>query len=168
MSVESISDATFVSQPNTQIIDGDFHWEQRKDPKLKQLIDYLEMEKLPNDDHDARKVTSFILMDRILYLLDGRTRNRRRAVVPCHLQRQIHVHVLHNYHSGPMAGHFSGNILYNALCYNNGVYTDTMRYCEHCAEYIIAMGVGRRKKPLLHLIPVNRPFQILGVDVIRQ
>jgi len=59
----------------------------KKDPKLKQLIDCLEREKLPNDDHVARKVaaqaTSFILMDKILHLLDGRPQNRRRAVVPC-------------------------------------------------------------------------------------
>ena len=34
------------------------------------------------------------------------------------------------------------------------------------AECAIAMGIGRRMKPLLHPIPVKRPFQILGVDVM--
>ena len=46
------------------------------------------------------------------------------------------------------------------------MYTDAMRYSENCAECAIAVGVGRRKKPLLHPIPVKRPFQILGVDVM--
>ena len=46
------------------------------------------------------------------------------------------------------------------------MYTDAMRYSERCAECAITMGIGRRKKPLLHPIPVKRPFQILGVDVM--
>ena len=60
LSIESINDAMFVSQPSTQIINRDFHWEQRKDPKLKQLIDYLEREILPNND---------MMLERLLHKL---------------------------------------------------------------------------------------------------
>ena len=34
------------------------------------------------------------------------------------------------------------------------------------AECAIAMGVGKKNKPPLHPIPVKRPFQILGIDVM--
>jgi len=36
-----------------------------------------------------------------------------------------------------------------------------------CAtECTIAMGIGRKQKPLLHLIPMKKPFQILWIDVM--
>ena len=48
-SIQQMSDVTFVSRPNVQVIEGEFHMEQRKDPKLKQLIDYLEKKPSAND-----------------------------------------------------------------------------------------------------------------------
>ena len=40
------------------------------------------------------------------------------------------------------------------------MYEDCMKYCA------IVSGVGRRNKPPLSPIPVERPFQIVGVDVM--
>ena len=48
--------------------------------------------------------------------MDDRPQNRRRAVVLCHLQQQI----LYDYHSGQMAGNFSGNRLHDMLCVTSG------------------------------------------------
>ena len=61
-SVDSIQQTNFVnclvSQPSTSAVEGNFHVEQRKDPKLKELIDYLEEAKLPSNEHDARKIAT--------------------------------------------------------------------------------------------------------------
>jgi len=51
------------------------------------------------------------LVDDILYYVHPKQENRRRVVVPKHLRKQI----MEENHSGPMAGHFSGNRLYNVL-----------------------------------------------------
>ena len=46
------------------------------------------------------------------------------------------------------------------------MYKDTMQYCRSCPQCAIVSGVGRNTRPPLHPIPVQRPFQILGVDVM--
>ena len=100
--------------PSVNIPEGDFHLEQRKDPRLKVLTDYLEIGMLPSGRQEARGVAAralnFTIVDKVLYLLDGRPLNRKRAVVPSHLQQEV----FHNYYSGWMAGHFSGIQLYIA------------------------------------------------------
>jgi len=82
-SIQQMSDVTFVSRPSVQAIEGEFHMEQRKDPKLKKMINYLE-KKPSTNDFDAKKVASqapnFTLIDKILYMLNGRPWNWKRAV----------------------------------------------------------------------------------------
>ena len=66
-------------------------------------------------------------------------------------------------------GHFAGNKLYNALVkhwYWEGMYPDTMAFCKKCPECVIATGGQRQHKPYLQPIPVQRPFQIIGVDIM--
>ena len=46
------------------------------------------------------------------------------------------------------------------------MYTDVYKYCHGCPQCATATGGGRKSKPLLHPIPVQRPFQIIGVDVL--
>ena len=46
------------------------------------------------------------------------------------------------------------------------MYSDAERYVRSCPECIIATGTGRKCRPPLHPIPVQRPFQILGIDVM--
>ena len=53
-----------------------FSLEQRKDPELKKLCDYLEMIVLPEEDKEARRVVAqavhFAVVDDILYFLDSK------------------------------------------------------------------------------------------------
>ena len=46
------------------------------------------------------------------------------------------------------------------------LYKDVMEWCRNCPECSIVTGAGRNQAPLLHPIPVERPFQILGVDIM--
>ena len=72
-------------------------------------------------------------------------------------------------HSGPMGGHFSGNRLFNALSRHwwwEGMYSDVTHYAKNCPECAIVSGGGRVNRPPLHPNPVQRPFQIVGVDVM--
>ena len=67
------------------------------------------------------------------------------------------------------SGHFSGKRLYSTLCRRwwwDCMYSDAVEYCKSCPEYAIVTGGGRIAKPPLHPIHVERPFQILGVDVM--
>ena len=67
------------------------------------------------------------------------------------------------------SGHFSGRRLYSTLMsawWWPGMYTDAEKCARSCPECAIATGTGRRNRPPLHPIPVQRPFQVLGIDIM--
>ena len=72
-------------------------------------------------------------------------------------------------HSGLMAGHFSGEKLYKSLRRHwwwPRMYSDVVEHCRNCPECAIVNSSGRVNVPPLHPIPVQRVFQIVGVDVM--
>ena len=70
-----------------------FASEQRKDPEVKELMKFVESGALPEDDTKACRLvlqeSLFTIVDRIVYFLDPKHGNRKRAVVPKHLRMQI-------------------------------------------------------------------------------
>ena len=46
------------------------------------------------------------------------------------------------------------------------MYKDALELSRGCGECATITGVGRRSKPPLHPIPVQKPFQIVGVDIM--
>ena len=77
--------------------------------------------------------------------------------------------MLEETHAGKLGGHFSGPRTYNAISTHwwwEGMYADTSEYCKKCPQCTVVSGSGRRTKPPFELIPVQRPFQILGMDVM--
>ena len=90
----------------------DYHQEQQKDETLRILYDYVVSGSVPSDEQQARKIcgkgVNFVVIDNILYFIDPKHQGKRRVAVPAHLQDQI----LRENHGGIMAGHFSGDRLY--------------------------------------------------------
>ena len=89
--------------------------EQRKDPDLKEMIDFFQDNVLPEDSTRAKQLSAqesqFILMDGILYYIDARHNNCKRVAVPSHLPEQLP----RESHRGIYSGCFFGNRLYNML-----------------------------------------------------
>ena len=46
------------------------------------------------------------------------------------------------------------------------MYQDIINYTRNCPQCAIATGVGRRQLPPMKSIPVDHPFQIVGVDIM--
>jgi len=46
------------------------------------------------------------------------------------------------------------------------MYASTIRYARNCPECAIVTGGGKAHRPPLYPIPVKRPFQIVGVDIM--
>ncbi len=88
--------------------------EQRSDPQLRELIEYMEKDRLPEDPTQARKIVAqssqFTLVDNVLYLIDKKS-TCRRAVAPAHLKKQL----IEQVHGGPLAGHFSSDRVFQTL-----------------------------------------------------
>ena len=86
-------------------------------------------------------------------------------VVPRQLQNRIML----EYHGGPLGGHYSGNRLYNVLITNwywDRMYNDALEFCRSCPQCAIVTGGERHVKQPLHPIPVQRIFQIIGLDMM--
>ena len=148
-----------------------FHIKREKDQELQQIRLCLESGILPCDEREvkcvAKQVLNFVIIKKVLYFIESLKGggSRCRAAVPSHLQRQI----LEENHGGKNAGHFSGPRLYAALrrkwwCQN--MYKHAVEFCRSCGECATVVGVGRQKKPPLHPIPVQHPFQIVGLDIM--
>ena len=143
--------------------------EQAKDPELKQLTTFISHGVLPLEETIARKLalqrSLFTIVEGVLYYVDPKRDNRKRAVVPKHLRKRI----LEEVHAGPYGAHFSGQRMFSTLVSSwwwERMFSDASRFAKACPECAITTGVGRRIKPPLHPIPVTRPFQILGIDIM--
>jgi len=112
----STENTSLLSQePHSDPMSSELPMEQRKDPSIMVLIDYLLNGKLPKDKKQSQilvaKSSSYCLMDNILYFINSKKRKCRLAVVPKQLQKKI----MEENHGGPLGGHYSGNWLYNIL-----------------------------------------------------
>ena len=155
--------------PSGDQVSFDFASEQGKDSQVKDLLDYLDKGELPADEKLARKIAaqapSFCVIHGVLHYLDTKRGHRRRVVVP----KQLRTIVMEESHGGPLGGHFFGKKLYTTLVgcwYWERMYLDCMEFARNCPQCAIVSGSGRRNKPPLHPIPVQRPFQIVGVDIM--
>ena len=167
-SISSLLESAVDPSPRTSSRDS-YLEEQKRDPQLREVIAFLNTGVLPEDEVRARKVATraplFAIVDGTLYYIDSRQGCTKRAVVPRHLRRRI----LEENHAGPFSGHFSGKRLYRSLApqwWWEGMYTEALAYCKNCPECAIATGTGRIHKPPLCPIPVRKPFQIWGVDIM--
>ena len=148
---------------------GSFSHEQLKDPEILELKDFLSRGIVPTDEHRARKLAAeaplFAVVDDIVYFLDSKKGSIKRCVVPFHMRETI----MEENHGGQMAGHFSGEKLYKLLRRHwwwPRMYTDVVEHCRSCPECAIVNSSGQVNMPPLHPIPVQRVFQIVGVDVM--
>ena len=82
--------------------------EHRSDHDLAQLIDFLQAKKLPDDPEVAKRITAqsrkgYCVIDGILFYEGVDMPDRRRLVVPRHLQQKV----MEEHHNNPYPGHFA-------------------------------------------------------------
>ena len=124
---------------------------------------------MPDRDEEAQKVllqgSQFVMSGNVLHLVDSKRKHRLRVAAPQHLTKQL----LDVSHQGPNGGHFSVSRTYKSLadkCWWEGMYGATQQFVKNCPERAIVSGTGQHLPPPIHPIPVKRPFQIVGVDVM--
>ena len=143
--------------------------DQEKDPECKQIMAFLQHKVFPDDEVQSRYLVKmadrFAIVNGVLYYLDSKKNHNKRAVMPKHLRKEL----IEQFHSGPFAGHFSGQRTYGAMYpkfWWNGMYTDVQQYCKSCPQCTTVSGGPRVGRPPLQPIPVQRPFQLVGVDIM--
>ena len=166
---ESEEISVLLQMPPSSICNSDFATEQRRDPNLEQVINFLVAGNLPSEEKTARQIilqkSLFTIQHDILYYVDPRQAHTRRVAVPRHLREQL----LQEHHSSLTGGHFGVKKTYGALVRHwwwDGMYSDVSKFITNYPECAVVTGGGPHHRAPLHPIPVSRPFQIVGVDVL--
>ncbi|CAG2203350.1 Transposon Ty3-G Gag-Pol polyprotein,Retrovirus-related Pol polyprotein from transposon opus,Retrovirus-related Pol polyprotein from transposon 297,Retrovirus-related Pol polyprotein from transposon 17.6,Transposon Ty3-I Gag-Pol polyprotein [Mytilus edulis] len=147
---------------------------QIKDPNLRPIINYLKDGNLPEQITNARKVMAcspdYELFDGILHHFwtpgpRKRKHVRKQLVVP----RSLTNEVMHWCHDDPTAGHLAFHKTYHKIqerFYWVGMYKDVDYWCKSCVKCATRKTPkGRKPAPMLP-IPVDGPFDRVGVDVL--
>ena len=166
---DSPIDALLKMLPRDSAIARSFAEEQAQDPELKEIVSFLGTGELPAEEKHTRRLalqqSLFTLEDGVLFYVDPKQEHRKRVAVPSYLRSQI----LAENHSSAVGGHFAGKRMYGALVRHwwwDGMY----RHPPVCPP-VSRLRSGHRScqaplPPPLHPIPVSRPFQIVGVDIM--
>jgi len=133
--------------------------EQRKDPELVRLINYMIDRTLPSDPHDANIVVGlskkgYYEVDNVLYYEGCEVGDHRCVVVPSHLRQKL----LEEHHDLPFAGHFAAKKMVQRIkqfYYWSGLRSDVYKKCSSCVTFASVRGQGNRGKPPLVSIPVG-------------
>ena len=140
--------------------------EQRGDPELAEIIQYLSNGVLPDDDKRARELaltkSQYSIVDRVLYHVakDGTLR-----IVPPVASREK---LCKEAHGGVYGAHLREAKLYGQLSKHYWwprMRSDIENWCRGCLTCATRQP-GRAVKPVLTPIPVSGPFDRVGVDVI--
>ena len=144
--------------------------EQRQDPVLAKLIDYLRDGTLPEDSSEAQRVSvqgkkGYYVVDNILYYEGTDMPGRCRLVVPNHLRERI----LDEHHDSCFAGHFAAKKMKQRVSqyfYWDGMNAQVHKKCASCVVCASVKGQGFRGKPPLVSIPVGGIFECVGMDFV--
>ena len=118
------------------------------------MVGYLETK----SERGRWRYSLFSLIDGVVYHIDHKIR-LKSAVVPSHLQEK-----LLREHAGNYSGRLSDT--QRMSWWWETIFADAEMFAKTCPECVDATGSGRRCEPLLHPIPFQLPFQVLGIDVM--
>ena len=147
-----------------------FSLDQRDDPELTSLIDFLEKGTLPDNDAEARKLVitseAFDFTDGLLYHESPNLPGRWCVVVPTGRREAL----IKEAHDGRFSGHFAEKKIFELLrrqYWWPGMRADVRRYCRSCLVCASRKGQSRSIRPPLQPIPVGGPFAKVGVDILQ-
>ena len=140
---------------------------QCDDPELRQVMEYLEGGKLPDDDKRARELTlsreQYLLLDGVLHFM---AKDKTLRIIPPTGDRQ---QLFQEAHGDAFGGHLREAKIAGVLSKRYwwpGMRRDIRRWCEACLT-CASQQVGQTVRPPLTPIPVAGPFDRVGVDVLK-
>lgn len=148
---------------------------QRRDPNLTDLIDYLECDRLPQDNTRAKRVLLsediyFLDDNNLLYHIDVSDKRGRKG---CHAQLvlppPLRYEVLVNAHDDLAGGHLGVYKTYEKLrdrYYWRGMYKDVEHWIRSCNDCATRKKPRNKSRAPLLPIPVSAAFDRMAVDIL--
>ena len=139
--------------------EGTLKEHQRADSQLQDIILYLETGRLPEEERRARELVVsqdlFVVEDGVLY-----------RVQP---DKTLRIKLFQEVHGGLFAGHLRAVKTHSTLSRHYwwpGIRADVTRWCRECLR-CATRSIGKPVWPPLTPIPVEGPFDRVGVDVLQ-
>jgi len=159
--------AAFSQVQNCETTCTNIHELQQADPKVKQIITYLQERELPSEDKEAREILlsqdNFTLKEGVLYyLVKDKT---LRLVAPASCRQKL----FDEAHSGVFGGHLREAKIHSELSRHYwwpGMRKDIVTWSKACST-CASRNPGRAVKSPLTPIPVGGAFDRVGVDIIQ-
>ena len=141
--------------------------EQLKDPQLKQIIDYLEKDELPNDEKQSKR----LVMERPCYEMENGelirilAKGDKRIIPPESMREKL----IQDCHNGKFGAHLGPKKVYSQILSNYWWPCCRMQVFKqvHSCNVCRSRYAGRTRIPPLQSIPVGGPFECVGVDVMQ-
>ena len=158
--------------PQTRTEDGEGQGDslrkrQREDSYLREIMSYLETGNLPTEEKRAHRLvlgsSQFTMRDGVLYRIEP---DKTLRIVP---PTQDHQKLFAEVHEGPFSGHLREAKVHSQLTRHYwwlGMRTDIANMCRSCLV-CATRSMGKPVNPPLTSIPVDGPFDRLGVDVVQ-
>ena len=128
---------------------------------------YLQKRELPEEEKAVRELVlgepMYTVVDGVLYHVE---RDKTLRIIPPTADRRK---LFLEAHEGPFSGHLREAKMYSQLSRYYwwwGMRKDISQWCRACLV-CAKHGIGRPTKPLLTAIPVDGPFDRVGVDVLK-
>ena len=141
--------------------------QQRSDPDLRGIIEYLDSGALPADKASVREIvlssSQYTLLDGVLYHVE---KDKTLRIVPSASAREK---LFHSVHDGKFGGHLRDAKVHGQLSRHYwwpGMRRDIREWCLTCIR-CATRNVGRQTRPFLTPIPVAGPFDRVGMDIIQ-
>ena len=140
---------------------------QREDTSLAIILAYLQRGELPEEEEIARQLvlgeSVYTVLEGVLYHVEP---DKTLRIIPPTSERRK---LFSEAHEGPFSGHLREAKMHSQLSRHywwRGMRRDISCWCRACLP-CAKRGVGRPARPFLTPIPVNGPFDRVGVDVMK-
>ena len=140
---------------------------QKDDPSLAAILAYLQKRELPEEEKAARELVlgepMYTVVDGVLYHVE---RDKTLRIIPPTADRRK---LFLEAHEGPFPGHLREAKMYSQLSRYYwwwGMRKDISQWCRACLV-CAKHGIGRPPKHFLTPIPVDGPFDRVGIDVLK-
>ncbi len=170
--------AAFPMSTETKQIRERIRLGQLEDIEMKQLIDYLNMKKLPDDVDPSRASrirvlsSSHLMIDGLLHHifqptnLSSKHEVKQQIVIPKQMRQEIMI----MYHDSYVTGHYGVDRTFQRLnerVYWDTMYTDVYNYCRSCIICAKRKTPHRTKQLVAGTLPIAAyPWQRISIDVV--
>jgi hypothetical protein len=151
---------------------------QLEDVEMKQIIDYLNIKKLPDDVEPSRASrirvlsSSHLMIDGLLHHifqptnLSSKHEVKQQIVIP----KQMRQEIMTMYHDSYVTGHYGVDRTFQRLnerVYWDTMYTDVFNYCRSCIVCAKRKTPHRTKQLVAGTLPIAAyPWQRISIDIV--